>query len=50
MKRKAVGVWACGVKNCRVKMAGGAWTVSTTAAVSVRWDKIKEPSVKNMEL
>ncbi len=36
MKRKAVGIWYCNVKNCRITVAGGAWTYSTTAAVSVR--------------
>merc|ERR1712190_215454 len=36
MKRNAVGIWKCGTKNCRVVVAGGAWTYSTTAAASVR--------------
>ena len=36
MKRKVVGIWACGDKNCRVVVAGGAWNYSTTAAASVR--------------
>ena len=36
MKRKAVGVWHCDVKNCNITVAGGAWTYSTTAAASVR--------------
>merc|ERR1711862_592008 len=36
MKRKAVGVWHCDVKNCQITVAGGAWTYSTTAAASVR--------------
>ena len=36
MKRQAVGIWCCSTKNCRVKVAGGAWTYSTTAAASVR--------------
>merc|ERR1711936_451765 len=36
MRRKVVGIWACGDKNCRVVVAGGAWNYSTTAAASVR--------------
>merc|ERR1712226_1054080 len=36
MKRQAVGIWKCGTKNCRVIVAGGAWTYSTSAAASVR--------------
>merc|ERR1712012_65283 len=36
MIRKAVGVWYCYDKNCRVTVAGGAWNYSTTAAASVR--------------
>jgi large subunit ribosomal protein L37Ae len=32
--RKAVGIWNC--KGCRKTVAGGAWTVSTTAAATVR--------------
>ena len=36
MKRQAVGIWCCSTKNCCVKVAGGAWTYSTTAATSVR--------------
>merc|ERR1712203_939958 len=36
MKRSAVGIWKCDVKNCRITVAGGAWTYSTTAAASVR--------------
>merc|ERR1712036_9990 len=36
MKRTAVGIWYCNVKNCRVTVAGGAWTYSTSAAASVR--------------
>ena len=34
MKRKAVGIWSC--KACKKTIAGGAWTVSTTAAATVR--------------
>merc|ERR1711946_55888 len=34
LKRKVVGVWHC--KGCRKTIAGGAWTHSTTAAVTVR--------------
>ena len=26
MKRQTVGIWKCGTKNCRVIVAGGAWT------------------------
>ena len=36
MRRNAVGIWACKVKNCRISMAGGAWTLSTAAGASVR--------------
>ena len=36
MKRHSVGIWYCNTKNCRIKVAGGAWTYSTTAAASVR--------------
>ncbi len=36
MKRKAVGIWYCNIKNCRITVAGGAYTFSTTAAASVR--------------
>merc|ERR1711862_444467 len=36
MKHKAVGIWYCDVKTCRIVVAGGAWTYSTTAAASVR--------------
>lgn len=34
VKRTAVGIWNCG--SCRKVIAGGAWTVSTTAAATVR--------------
>jgi len=34
VKRTAVGIWEC--KACRKTVAGGAWTVSTTAAATVR--------------
>ncbi|CAI9728267.1 ribosomal L37a [Octopus vulgaris] len=34
VKRKAVGIWNC--KSCRKIVAGGAWSYSTTAAVTVR--------------
>lgn len=34
MKRTAVGIWRCGA--CKKTVAGGAWTVSTTAAATVR--------------
>merc|ERR1719357_2055279 len=32
----AVGIWFCHDKNCRITVAGGAWSYSTTAAASVR--------------
>ena len=34
MKRQAVGIWKCSA--CKKVIAGGAWTVSTTAAATVR--------------
>ena len=34
MKRSAVGIWKC--KACRKTVAGGAYNVSTAAAVTVR--------------
>lgn len=34
VKRQAVGIWEC--KSCKKVIAGGAWTVSTTAAATVR--------------
>ncbi|KAF8202389.1 putative RPL43B-60S large subunit ribosomal protein [Pholiota molesta] len=34
VKRTAVGIWHCSA--CRKTIAGGAWTVSTTAAATVR--------------
>ncbi|ORY47997.1 60S ribosomal protein L43 [Neocallimastix californiae] len=34
IKRTAVGIWEC--KSCSKTIAGGAWSVSTTAAVTVR--------------
>ncbi|MBW0477211.1 hypothetical protein O181_016926 [Austropuccinia psidii MF-1] len=34
VKRSAVGIWEC--RSCRKIIAGGAWTVSTTAAATVR--------------
>ena len=34
VKRNAVGIWKC--KACSKVMAGGAWSVSTTAAATVR--------------
>ncbi|EFI27409.1 60S ribosomal protein L43 [Coprinopsis cinerea okayama7 len=34
VKRTAVGIWGCSA--CKKVIAGGAWTVSTTAAATVR--------------
>ncbi|KZT56898.1 hypothetical protein CALCODRAFT_555709 [Calocera cornea HHB12733] len=34
VKRSAVGIWKC--RACKKVVAGGAWTVSTTAAATVR--------------
>lgn len=34
VRRKAVGIWTC--RSCNKTMAGGAWTVATTAAATVR--------------
>ena len=34
VKRQAVGIWKC--NSCKKVIAGGAWTVSTTAAATVR--------------
>ncbi|KAF8967735.1 putative RPL43B-60S large subunit ribosomal protein [Flammula alnicola] len=34
VKRTAVGIWHCSA--CRKTIAGGAWSVSTTAAATVR--------------
>jgi large subunit ribosomal protein L37Ae len=34
VKRTAVGIWNC--SSCKKVIAGGAWTVSTTAAATVR--------------
>ncbi|KAJ3126218.1 60S ribosomal protein L43 [Nowakowskiella sp. JEL0407] len=34
VKRQAVGIWKC--RGCQKTIAGGAWTVSTTAATTVR--------------
>merc|ERR1712098_373400 len=36
MRRKAVGIWKCEVKNCNIIVAGGAWNYSTVTAASVR--------------
>ena len=36
MKRQATGIWFCNDKNCRIKVAGGAYTYTTTAAASIR--------------
>ncbi|TFL01920.1 60S ribosomal protein L37 [Pterulicium gracile] len=34
VKRQAVGIWGC--TACRKVIAGGAWTVTTTTAATVR--------------
>ncbi|KAI6024435.1 putative RPL43B-60S large subunit ribosomal protein [Pisolithus marmoratus] len=34
VKRQAVGIWHC--RSCKKTIAGGAWTVATTAAATVR--------------
>ncbi|KAI6010686.1 putative RPL43B-60S large subunit ribosomal protein, partial [Pisolithus orientalis] len=34
VKRQAVGIWSC--RSCKKTIAGGAWTVATTAAATVR--------------
>ncbi|KAJ1652957.1 60S ribosomal protein L43 [Dispira simplex] len=34
VKRQAVGIWQC--RGCKKTMAGGAWTLSTSTANSVR--------------
>ncbi|KAI8913222.1 ribosomal protein L37a [Gorgonomyces haynaldii] len=34
VKRQSVGIWKC--KGCSKVLAGGAWTVGTTAAATVR--------------
>jgi len=34
VKRTNVGIWEC--RSCKKVIAGGAWTVSTTAAATVR--------------
>ena len=36
MKRMATGIWFCHDKNCRIQVAGGAYTYTTTAAASIR--------------
>ena len=34
VKRQSVGIWKC--KGCSKTMAGGAWTLGTTSAATVR--------------
>jgi large subunit ribosomal protein L37Ae len=34
VKRQAVGIWHC--KSCNKTMAGGAWTLATAAATTVK--------------
>merc|ERR1712110_466538 len=36
MRRQATGIWWCNDKNCRIQVAGGAYTYPTTAAASIR--------------
>merc|ERR1712061_930128 len=36
MRRQATGIWWCNDKNCRIQVAGGAYTYTTTAAASIR--------------
>lgn len=36
VKRTAVGIWKCSSKTCAKTVAGGAWSVNTQAATSVR--------------
>ena len=36
MRRTCVGIWVCKNRKCRMKVAGGAWNYTTTAAASVR--------------
>lgn len=36
VKRVAVGIWKCQAKTCAKIIAGGAWSVNTQAATSVR--------------
>ena len=38
---QAVGIWKCGDKNCRVQVAGGAYTYTTTAAASIRYTSVQ---------
>ena len=37
MRRQATGIWFCNDKNCRIQVAGGAYTYTTTAAASIRF-------------
>jgi len=34
VRRGAVGIWSCG--SCRKTVAGGAWTMTTTAGATAR--------------
>lgn len=36
VRREAVGIWKCKAKTCNKIIAGGAWSVNTQAATSVR--------------
>ncbi|PRP82119.1 hypothetical protein PROFUN_10327 [Planoprotostelium fungivorum] len=45
VKRTAVGIWHC--KGCRKTVVGGAWTLSTTAAATVRSTTRRLRELKN---
>jgi ribosomal protein eL43 len=36
VKREATGIWKCRVKNCGKVVAGGAYVLSTPAAITVK--------------
>merc|ERR1712024_432325 len=48
MRRQAVGIWKCGTKNCRITVAGGAWSYCTTAAASVRSSSRRLKAIKEL--
>ncbi|EPQ05010.1 Eukaryotic translation initiation factor 1 [Myotis brandtii] len=47
MKRRAVGTWRCG--SCMKTVAGGAWTYSTTSAVTVKSAIRRRKELKDQE-